>query len=298
MILVTGASGHIGSRVTEILAAKGAQFRAMSRTPDRVGKPNNIEVVYGDFEDPKSLEKAFDGIKTALIISGNSMPGKRCFEHKIAFQAAKDAKVDHIVYLSLMGSSPESAFPYSRDHYESEKFLAETGVGFTSLRNAFYLDMFFQKIGPDGIVRGPAGDGKGAFITREDVAQAAAAAALNPPVGVIDITGPQALSIADVTQRFSTLVGRELSYQNETVDVARVRLQGALNDEWKRDVEIGWFEAIERGELIPVTDSFEQMTGKPPCTIEQYYDEFPQLFDSLGGKQSAILDDDMQRRLA
>ena len=298
MILVTGVSGRIGSRVTEILAAKGAQFKAMSRTPDRVGKPKNIEVVYGDFEDPKSLEKAFEGINTALIISGDSMPGKRCFSHKIAFQAAKNANVDHIIYLSLMGSSPDSAFPYSRDHYESEKFLAETGVAFTSLRNAFYLDMFFEKFGSDGIVRGPAGDGKAAFITREDVAQVAAAAALNPPVGVIDITGPEALSIADVAQRFSKLVGRELTYQSETVDVARARLQGSLTDEWKRDVEIGWFEAIERGELMSVTDSFEQMTGKPPCTIEQYYEEFAQLFDSLGGKQSAILDDDMHRRLA
>lgn len=297
MILVTGASGHIGSRVTEILASKGMPFRAMSRTPDRVGKPKNIEVVYGDFEDPKSLAKAFDGINVALIISGSAMPGKRCFTHKIAFQAAKDARVDHLIYLSLKGSSPESAFPYSRDHYESERFLAETGIAFTSLRNAFYLDMFFQKFGPDGIVRGPAGDGRGAFITREDVAQVAAAAALNPPVGVIDVTGPEALSIAEIAERFSKLVGRELTYQNETVDVARVRLQGSLNDEWKRDVEIGWFEALERGEQLPVCDSFEQMTGRPPCTIEQYHKEFPHLFDVLNGGQF-LDEDDFQRKLA
>jgi len=297
MILVTGASGHIGGRVTELLAMKGTPFRAMSRTPDRVGKPKNIDIVYGDFEDPQSLRRAFDGIETALIISGNSLPGKRCFEHKIAFQAAKDVGVEHIVYLSLMASNPDSAFPYSRDHYESEKFLAQTGVAFSSLHNAFYLDMFFQKIGPDGIVRGPAGDGKGAFITREDVAQAAAAAALNPPVGVVSITGPEALSVSEVVERFSKLIGRDLQYQAETVDVARVRLQGALNDEWKRDVEIGWFEAIERGELQPATDSFQKMTGRKPYTIEQYYLEFPHLFDSLGGKQSDIIDD-IERKLA
>lgn len=295
MILVTGASGHIGSRVTEILASKGAQFRAMSRTPDRLGKPKNIDIIYGDFEDPKSLEKAFSGVKTALIISGNAMPGKRCFTHKVAFQAAREANVDHIIYLSLMGSSSTSAFPYSRDHFESEKFLAETGIAFTSLRNAFYLDMFFQKIGADGIVRGPGGEGKGAFITREDAAQVAAAAALNPPVGVIDITGPCALSIAEVAARFSKLVGKELIYQDETVDVARVRLQGSLNDEWKRDVEIGWFEAIARGEQLPVTDSFLQMTGKQPQTIEQYFEDFPHLFNVLNGNLPDETDDQVRK---
>lgn len=286
MILVTGASGHIGSRVTEILAQKGAPLRVMSRTPDNVESTKDVEVVYGDFEDPPSLDKAFAGIQTALVISGKAMPGKRCFTHKIAFDAAKRAEVDHIIYLSLKGAGANSAYPYCRDHYESEKFLAETGVSFTSLRNSFYLDMFFQKFGPDGVMRGPAGDGKAAFTTREDTAQAAAAAALNPPVGVVDLTGPEALSLSDVAERFSNLVGRKLEYDSESVDVARARLQGSLNDEWKRDLEIGWFDAIEKGEQLPINDNFKKLTGKAPHTIEQYFDEFPELFKALSNGHS------------
>ncbi|HNB21568.1 MAG TPA: NAD(P)H-binding protein, partial [Candidatus Melainabacteria bacterium] len=77
MILVTSACGHIGSRVTQLLAERGVNFRAMSRTPDRVAVTGEFETVYGDFEDPKSLDRAFNGIQTALIVSAKGMPGKR-----------------------------------------------------------------------------------------------------------------------------------------------------------------------------------------------------------------------------
>lgn len=287
MILVTGACGHIGSRVTQLLADKEVTFRAMTRTPDKLTENLGFEAVYGDFEDPNSLNKAFNGIKTALIISGKAMPGKRCFTHKIAFDAAKRAGVEHIVYLSLLGSSSDSVYPYCRDHYESEKFLAETGIPFTSLRNAFYLDMFLEKFGADGIIRGPALTGKGAFVTREDAAQAAAAAVLNPPVGVVEITGPEELSIKDIAERLAKLTGRKLEYNSETIDVARARIQGALNDEWKRELEIGWFDAIAQGEQLPVNDNYKRLTGMDPYTIEQYFDVFPDLLDVLRTKRAA-----------
>lgn len=281
MILLTGASGRIGSRVTELLLGQDVPLRAMSRTPDNVEPKSGFEIVYGDFEDQPSLDKAFSGVKTAVVISGQAIPGKRCFTHKSAFDAAKRAGVEHVIYLSLKGASENSVYPYSRDHYESEKFLAETGLSFSSLRNSFYLDMFFQKFGPDGIVRGPAGDGKGAFITREDAAQAVVSAALNPPVGIVELTGSEALSLNDVAERFSNLIGRKLEYNSESVDVARARLQGSLNDELNRELEIGWFDAIEKGEQMPVTANFEQLTGKAPHSIETYFAEFPFLFESL-----------------
>jgi uncharacterized protein YbjT (DUF2867 family) len=287
MILVTGACGRVGGRVAEILADKQIPFRAMSRTPDKLRKSEIVDVIYGDFEDPNSLDKAFDGVRTALVISGKAMPGKRCFTHKMAFDAAKRAGVEHIIYLSLLGSSANSVYGYCRDHYESERFLAETGISFTSLRNAFYLDMFFEKFGIDGILRGPAADGKGAFITREDVAQVAAAALLNPPVGVVEITGPEALGLKDIAERFSHLTGTKLQYDAETIDVARSRMQGALNDEWKRELEIEWFDAIAQGEQLPVNGNFKAMTGLEPYSIEQYFEEFPHLFDILRTRRAA-----------
>lgn len=287
MILVTGACGHIGSRVTQLLAERGVNFRAMSRTPYRVAVTGEFETVYGDFEDPKSLDRAFNGIQTALIVSAKGMPGKRCFAHKIAFEAAKRAGVEHIVYLSLKGSSADSVYPYCRDHYESERFLAETGIAFTSLRNAFYLDMFLQKFGPDGIIRGPALTGKGAFVAREDAARAAACAVMNPPVGVVEITGPEELSISEIAERLSNLVGRKLEYNSETIDVARARIQGALIDEWKRELEIGWFDAIAQGEQLPVNHNFKTMTGVDAYTIEQYIGAFPELLDILRLKRAA-----------
>lgn len=281
MILVTGGSGHIGSRVTELLVAKEVPLRVMSRTPDHFAASKRFEAIYGDFEDPQSLDRAFKGVKTAFVVSGTAMPGQRCYEHKAAFDAAKRAGVEHVVYLSLKGASPESLYPYCRDHYESEKFLAETGMSFSSLRNSFYLDMFLQKFGPDGILRAPAGDGKGAFISREDAAQAAAAAVLNPPVGVVEVTGLEELSVKEIVDILAKQINIKLQYQSEAIDVMEARLQGALNDEWKRELEIGWFAAIANGEQLPVTDSFKIMTGRDPQTVEQYFAEFPELLDPL-----------------
>ena len=180
----------------------------------------------------------------------------------------------------MLGSAPDSKYPFSRDHYQSEQYLVETGVPYTVLRDAFYIDMFLEKFDAAGVIRGPAGQGRGAFVSREDVARTAAAV-LQQPGGVYEITGPESLSVADVAARLSTLAGRQLRFEDESADAARKRLGKHESLPWRVDLEVGWFEAIAAGELQHTSDAVLHLTGKAPLTIEEYFQAFPKLLGSL-----------------
>jgi NAD(P)H dehydrogenase (quinone) len=121
MFLVTGASGRIARRVAVLLAQRGFGLRMMTRSPQQAPKLNGVEVLRGDFAEPATLDAAFAGISTVLVVSGSGKPGERARLHRNAFEAAVRARVHHIVYLSLQGASPSSKYPFSRDHFLSEQ---------------------------------------------------------------------------------------------------------------------------------------------------------------------------------
>lgn len=274
MLLITGASGHIGGRAAELVLAAGQPLRLMIRNEDPAPTRADAQVVRADYADADSLGPAFAGVSTALIVSGGGAPGQRALTHKNAFEAAARAHVGHVIYLSLQGASPDSKYPYNRDHDQSERFLAATGVPHTILRDSFYMDMFLDKFDAHGVIRGPAGDGRGAFVSREDVAQTAAAALLSPPGGTLDVTGPESLTVAEIATRLSKIQGRPLRFENESSEAMRARLQ---KEEWpsgKIDLEVGWFEAIGAGELAATTDTVEKLTGRKPLRLEQYLNTF------------------------
>jgi uncharacterized protein YbjT (DUF2867 family) len=166
MFLITGASGRVARRAAELLAQRGFGLRLMTRTPQHAPRLEGVEVVRGDFAEPATLDGAFAGVSNALVVSGSGRPGERARLHRNAFEAAARARVGHVVYLSLQGASPSSRYPFSRDHFLSEQYLAGIGIPYTVLRNAFYLDMFLEKFDADGVMRGPATETRGAFVCR------------------------------------------------------------------------------------------------------------------------------------
>jgi uncharacterized protein YbjT (DUF2867 family) len=204
-------------------------------------------------------------------------------QHRNAFEAAARARVQHIVYLSLQGAGEDSKYPFSRDHFLSEQFLALTGVPHILLRDSFYIDMFLNedKFDAAGIVRGPAGRGRGAFVSREDVARTAAAVLRTHPEGTYDVTGPEALTLTDIAARLSALTGRQLRFEDEPADTMRVRLRSRSLEPWQIELSTGWFEAIAAGELQDVSDTVRRFTGTEPMNIEEYFSRFPQLLSPL-----------------
>jgi uncharacterized protein YbjT (DUF2867 family) len=281
-ILITGASGRVARRTAELLARDGHRLRLMTRTPQRAPKLAEAETVRGDFAEPATLPDAFAAVSAALVVSASGEPGKRAALHRNAFQAAARARVTHLVYLSLQGAAPDSKYPFSRDHYLSEQYLFAAGLPCTVLRNSFYLDMFLERFDSEGVIRGPAQQGRGAFLSREDAALAAAAALLQQPGGIYDVTGPEALSVAGIAGRLSTLAGRRLQYEDESADAARVRLSALEPLAWRVDLAVGWFQAIAAGELERPSDTVLRFTGTAPLTLEAYFQLFPELLRCLG----------------
>lgn len=279
MLLITGASGHVGRRAAELVldktGHKGGALRLMTRTPEKLQALAGAEIVAGDFSRPETLARAFHGVDVALVISSSAPPGQRALHHRNAFRAAAAAGVRHVVYVSLQGSAPQSRFSYSRDHATSERFLAESGVPETTiLRNAFYLDMLPGFFDAGGVLRDPSTGGRAALIAREDAAQAMAAALLQPPGGTLDVTGPEAPSIADAVARLARLTGRALRYECAP---APTQADGSesVAENWRAELYAGWFEAVAAGELARTTDAVQRLTGRPPLTLEHYFTAFP-----------------------
>ena len=281
MILVTGASGRIGSRVSELLSVSGQRLRLMSREPGKIKPFRGAEIVYGDFRDVPSLDAGFAGVDTALVISGKAPPGDRAEQHRNAFDAARRSGVRHVVYLSLEGASHESRYPYNRDHCVSEEYLAATKIPCTILRDSFYMEMFIDEFDASGVIRGPAGTGRGAFVARESVALTVTAVLKNPPGGVRDVTGPQALTVDEVARRFSALVGRRLSYEPESATAMTERLRAAGVPQQQIELKVGWFEAIAAGELAHPSDCVRRFTGVSALTLEENFTRFPNLLAPL-----------------
>ena len=283
MILITGATGNIGRGVAELLSKRGETLRLMGRRVESMPDLPQSERVIGDYANPASLDKAFEGVSRAFIVSGYAEPGRRAEWHRNAFQAASRAGVRHLVYLSFLGASPQSKFPMSRDHYLSEQYLKETGISSTILRDSLYLDLIPEMFNEKGVMRGPANGGEVSWVSREDVAHVVAAA-LDPRnsfQGTYDVTGPETLTLQETASQISLLVGRELRFQEESVEEGRKwrNLLGA--PAWEVDTWLGSYEAIAAGELDTVSHTVLQFTGDQPLSLSQYFRKHPEFLNKL-----------------
>ncbi|QMU29041.1 SDR family oxidoreductase [Adhaeribacter radiodurans] len=277
-ILITGATGHIGNRVAEILKDYDS-LRLMSRQPEELADFTRAEKVKGDYKDNATLQDAFDGIDTAFIVSGYAAPGQRALLHKNAIAAAVIAGVKHIVYLSFQGASANSKFPMSQDHFQTEEFIKQSGLSFTVLRDSFYMDLIPEMFGEQQLMKGPGGRGQVAWVAREDVARTIAQVLLNPVAhqGTYDLTGPEALTLAQTAERLTQIQGKNYRYQEETITQA-IRWRNDLGaPAWEVATWIGSYLAIAAGEVAPVSNAVEQITGQKPFSLEAYFTKFPEI---------------------
>ncbi len=278
MILVTGATGAVGGLVASRLDALGLPFRLFVRDAERAPHLANGEIALGSYDDPESLDAAMRGIACAFVVSAGGEPVERARLHANAFDAAVRAGVPHVAYLSFQGASPASRFPYAVDHALSESHLRASGLAFTILRDSLYLDTIPHLFGEDGVVRGPAGDGRTAWVARSDVADVAAAVLANPaPFGgaTLDVTGPEATTYAEVAATLSALTGRALRFENETIEEARRSRAAFGAPAWEVEVWIGSYLAAAAGEIAATSDVVRRVAGHEPLGLRAYAASVP-----------------------
>ncbi len=268
MIGVTGATGAIGGRVARRLAARGVAQRLLVRDPGRAPQLDGAQVrAFGGYADAAGLRDGCRGLDVLLLVSAHEAPD-RVAEHRTAIEAAVAAGVGRIVYLSFLGAAPDATFTYARDHFHTEALLREAGVPWTVSRQSLYLDLLPELAGEDGAIRGPAGEGRLAPVLRDDVADALVALLTGEghEGRAYELTGPEALTLAEIAARLST-PARPLRFVDETVEEAYASRAAYDAEPWLVDGWVSTYTAIAAGELATVTDDVRRLTGHEPATV-------------------------------
>ena len=262
-IAVTGATGRLGGRVARRLAASDFAQRFLARDPDRAPRLPRSSVMRAEFGDTHEVRAALDGLPTVLMVSASEHPD-RLAQHLGFVDAAVAAGVEHIVYISFYGAAPDCTFTLGRDHYATEQHIRTSGLRFTFLRDNLYADFMPALVGEDGIIRGPAGHGRVAAVTQDDIADAATAVLLDPAShagATYSLTGPEALSLDDVAAILTTHLHRPVTYHQETIEEAYASRASYGAPPWQVDAWVSTYTAIANGELADVTDDIPRLTG-------------------------------------
>ena len=270
-LAVTGVTGALGGMVSRALAEVGVSQRMLARTPSKAPALPDATVVEFDYADRTACETALSGVETLFFVSGRE-DEHRLSHHRTVVDAAAAAGVQHVVYTSFVGASPTSTFTLGRDHYATEQFLEASGVAYTFLRDNFYQDLLPYFIGNDGILRGPAGHGRAAFVARADVARVATAVLQDPEAHAgrtYDLTGPEALTLYEVATLLTTGLRRSVSYVDETVPEAYASRDHYGAPDWQVDAWVSTYTAIRAGELEQVSGDVEALTGRPATSLAQ-----------------------------
>jgi NAD(P)H dehydrogenase (quinone) len=277
LIAVTGATGQVGGRVARKLAALGARQRLIVRDRDRAPKLDNVEIaIAAGYDDTESMRSAIEGADTVMLIPGRES-AHRIAEHMSAVDAIVAAGAARIVYLSWVNAAADSVFTLARDHYATEQHIRSTGIAFTFLRMTPYIDVIPYMVGADGLIAGPAADGRVAAVVRDDIADSAVAALLDERhVGqTYDLTGPEAFTWTEAAAVLSRITGKTIRFHNETIEEAYASRAKYGAPDFEVDAWVSTYTSIADGELERVSDDVRELTGHAPVSLEAYVEANP-----------------------
>lgn len=222
-VLVTGATGNIGSYVVEQLVKRGADVRALVRDPAKASFPAGVDVVRGDLLDVDSLRDAMKGVSTLFLL--NAVVADEFTQALIALNVAREAGIDRIVYLSVIHSDIYVNVPHFAGKFGVERMIEQMGMGATILRPAYYMDneiTILDAITGYGIYPMPIGDKGLAMIDARDIGEIAAIELVRReqsptplPLTRINLVGPDTLTGASAAAIWSDSLGREIAYPGE-----------------------------------------------------------------------------------
>jgi len=285
MILVTGASGNYGNATINFLLNKGISAKSISglvRNEDKVEdlKEKGINLRIGDYNNYEGLVNAFKDVEKLLLISSSDIV-KRGQQHENVVNAAKVAGVKHILYTSFERKNDTQTSPiYSlaKSHIATEKLIKESGMIYTIFRNNLYLDvlpMFFgEKVLTTGIFL-PAGESKSAYALRKDMSEATAnvLASNGHDNKVYSLNNTENVSLQEIAQDLSEIVGKEINYVSPPQDVYVETLTKAGVPAQYIGMFAGFAEAMKQGEFTVETTDLENLLGRKPTTAKTFLKE-------------------------
>lgn len=269
MILLTGPTGNTGREILRLASEAGLPLRCMSSRPSTVDElgAQGISTVLGNFDQPETLDQALAGVEKAYLVC---RPDQHLETRERNFiDAAARAGVKHLVKLSAFWAAPGSESPNLDAHGRVEEHLRESGVPFTILRPHGFFQTFFWMSAPtiqaQGAMAVPAGQGIAPLLDLRDVAQAAFNALSDDShIGkTYDLTGPEALSMADMASQLGDAMGRPIQY----VDMPEEQLIGGMKMMGVADSSIQHvatvFRWIREGKSEEISDGLQALGVTP-----------------------------------
>lgn len=279
MILVIGATGTIGTEVVKGLKAKGEQVRAMIHDPEKAtaAREPSVEYVTGDLEKPESVSAALRGSEKAFLLSPENAQMPEL--HAKFAAAAKDAGLRHLVRLSILPANPDAPLPIAKWHGEADRSVMESGVPYTILRPAYFMQNNLggaATIASNGAIYGVMGEGKVGHIDTRDIADVAVAVLTSGghEGQSYVLTGPESLSMAEVAARLSAALGKSIEYVNLPPDEATARMTAMGVPDWRAEAWVKLGGMIGLGIADKVTPTVKDVLGREPRSIEQFAKDF------------------------
>lgn len=275
MILVTGATGKTGGAVAKELAAHNIPVRVLVRNADKAAalKELGVEIAVGDMADKAAVSEALKGIDKAVLIMANGEQ-QLTIENQFT-DCAVAAGVKHLVKLSSMESEPGTTKPIPAMHVASEEHIRASGLNWTMVRPTFFTQNFLsaaKSIKENDEINLALGNAVVAPTDIRDVAEVMRVvltddAHLNKSY---DVTGPEALSLAQAAEKFSSVLGREVRYVPQSVEDFRKVLTHVGLPEWRVNAVCDEFRLLSEKASMHTTDTIQQILGRAPTSVEQF----------------------------
>jgi len=271
MILVTGATGQVGSQLIPQLLDRNVPVRALTRDASKLARwGDRVEIVAGSFDQPETLQAAMQGVEQMFLMS----TGVGAEQVEAAMTAAKQAGVRHAVFLSSMGANDPTLL-LGKWHHDREEAIRASGLAWTFLRPGFFMSntlMWAETIKTQGAVYFPGGEGQVAPIDPQDIAAVAALALTQSGHDgqIYELTGPELITTGEQVEILSHVLDKPLRYVDVPPDAAREEML-------KSGIPAIFVEAItelyarmREGRGALKTDTFERVTGRKPRTFEAW----------------------------
>jgi NAD(P)H dehydrogenase (quinone) len=278
MILVTGATGHLGRAALDHLRKELPLQRiaALARDVTRASElaAEGIQVRQGDYADYRSLVSAFADIEKLLLVSSSALEGV-AEQHVNAIRAAAQAGVKHIVYTSMTSLPATSRVRLINEYKATEEELMASGLTYTILRNGYYFDMLPMFIGDaprSGRIRYPAGDGRASYALRADLAEAAARALLGSEHEdrVYELNTNDSHSFQDIAALLSELTGKAIEYVDIPLEVMAAELRDQQMSQLEVELMMGIAASIRYSEADRPSADLEALLLRTPVGLEDF----------------------------
>ncbi|MAZ33448.1 MULTISPECIES: NmrA/HSCARG family protein [unclassified Thalassospira] len=285
-ILVTGATGNVGSNVVEQLVKRGADVRALVRDPSKASFPNDVEVVQGDMLDVDLLRRALSGVSTLFLLNG--VVADEYTQALITLNLAREAGIERIVYLSVIHSDIYVNVPHFAGKFGVERMIEQMGLGATILRPAYYMDneiTIRDVVTNFGIYPMPIGEKGLAMIDARDVGEIAALelirreqAATPLPINRINLVGPDTLTGKDAATIWGDVLGRTITFPGNDTAGFEQNLRQFMPGWMAFDMRLMAERFLSDG-MLPDAGDVDRLTSMLGRPLRSYRDYVAQIVD-------------------